>query len=61
MVEQNLGVLMKQERARDWVRLLPWAVLTMNIQQNFSTGYTSMELFPGGRAAWFVKTPFPRH
>ena len=28
VLEQNLGILMKQERTKDWVRLLPWAVLT---------------------------------
>ena len=30
VVEQNLRILMKQERTKDWVRLVPWAVLTMN-------------------------------
>ena len=30
VLEQNLRILMKQERTKDWVRLLPWAVLTMN-------------------------------
>ena len=29
VVEQNLMIPMQQERAKDWVRLLPWAVLTM--------------------------------
>ena len=29
VVEQNLRILMKQERTKDWVRLVPWAVLTM--------------------------------
>ena len=29
-VEQNLRILMKQESTKDWVRLVPWAVLTMN-------------------------------
>ena len=38
VVEHNLKILMKQERTRDWVRLLPWAVLTMNSQQSSSTG-----------------------
>ena len=27
VVEQNLRILMKQERTKDWVRLVPWAVL----------------------------------
>ena len=50
---------MKQERTKDWVRLLPWAVLRMNSQESSSTGYTPHELFHGGRPAWFFKTPFP--
>ena len=38
---------------------LPCAVLTLKSQQISSTGYTPHELFHGGRAAWFFKTPFP--
>ena len=38
VVEQNLRILMKQERIKDWVRLVPWAVLTMNSQRSSSTG-----------------------
>ena len=30
VVEQSLIIRMKQERTKDWVRLVPWAVLTMN-------------------------------
>ena len=30
VVEQNLRILIKHERTKDWVRLVPWAVLTMN-------------------------------
>ena len=48
VVEQNLRILMKQERTKDWVRLVPWAVLTMNSQRNSSTGLTPQELFHGG-------------
>ena len=59
VVEQNLRILMKQERTKDWVRLLPWAVLIMNSQRSSSTGYTPHKLFHGGRPAWFFKTPFP--
>ena len=59
VVEQNLRILMKQERTKDWVRLVPWAVLSMNSQQSSSTGFTPHELFHGGRPAWFFKTPFP--
>ena len=59
VVEQNLRILMKQECNKDWVRLVPWAVLTMNSQRSSSTGFTPHELFHGGRPAWFFKTPFP--
>ena len=37
MVEQNLRILMKQERNKDSVRLVLWAVLTMNSQRSSST------------------------
>ena len=59
VVEQNLRILMKQERAKDWVHLVPWAVLTMNSQRSSPTGLTPHELFHGGRPAWFFKTPYP--
>ena len=59
VVEQNLRIQMKQERTKDWVRLVPWAVLTMNSQRSSSTGFTPHQLFHGGRPAWFFKTPFP--
>ena len=38
---------MKQERTKDWVRLVPWAALTINSQRSSSTGFTSHELFHG--------------
>ena len=50
---------MKQERTKDWVCLVPWAVLTMNPQRRSSTGFTPHELFHGRPPAWFLKTPFP--
>ena len=59
VVEQNQRILMKQERTKDWVRLLPWAVIAMNSQECSSTGSTPHELFHGGRPAWLFKTPFP--
>ena len=59
VVEQNLRILIKQERTKYWVRLLPWAVPTMNSQGRSSTCYTPHELFHGGRPAWIFKTPFP--
>ena len=58
VVEQNLRILMKQERTKDLVRLLPWAVLNMNSHESSSTGYTPHQLFHGGRPAWFFKGPF---
>ena len=60
-LEQNLRILMKQERTEQYLRLLPWAVLTMNSQEKSSTGYTPHEVFQGGRPAWFFITPFPEH
>ena len=59
VLEQKLMILMKQERTKDWVRLLSPAVLTMNSQKSSSTGYNLHELFHGGRPAWFSKMPFP--
>ena len=48
VLEQNLEILMKQERTKDWVRLVPWAVLTMHSQRSTSTGLTPDEVFHGG-------------
>ena len=59
VVEQNLRILMKKERTKDWIRLVPRAVLTMNSQRSSSTGFTPHELFHGGRSAWLFKTAFP--
>ena len=59
VVKHNLKVLMKQERTKDWLRLLPWFVLTVNSQRSSSAGSTLNELFHGGHPAWFFKTPFP--
>ena len=59
VVEQNLRILMKQEGTKDAVRLVPWAVLTMNSQRSSSAGFTPHELFHGGQPAWIFKPPFP--
>ena len=48
VVEQNLRILMKQERTKDWLRLVFWAVLTTNSQRSLFPGFTSHELFHGG-------------
>ena len=59
VVEQNLRILRKPERTKYWVRMLPWAVLTMNSPVSSSTGYTPHKLFRGKRPPWFVQNPFP--
>ena len=59
VVEQNLRILRRQKRTKDRVRLVPWAVLTMNCQRSSSTGFSPHELFHGGRPGWFFRTPFP--
>ena len=48
VVEHNLRTLMKLERTKDCVHLLPWAVLTMNPQESFSTGHTPHRAVPWG-------------
>ena len=58
VLKQKLRILMKQERTKDWVRLLPWAVLTMNSQESSSTGYTPHELFPWGASCVVLQNPF---
>ena len=45
VVEQNFRILMKQERTKDWVRLVPWAVLTMNSQRSSSCNKTLLLVF----------------
>ena len=59
VVKQNVRIVMKQERTKDRVHLLPWAVLTMKSQQSSSNGYTPHEVSHGGRPASFFKSPFP--
>ena len=59
MVEQNLRILIKQEPTKDWVCLVPWAVLTMKSQRSSTTGFTPHDLFHGGQPAWFFEAPFP--
>ena len=56
LVEQILTMLMKQERTKDWVRLLPCDVLTMTSRQRSSTAYSPHDLFHWGRPAWLFKT-----
>ena len=61
VLEQNVRIRMNQEHTKDWVRFLPWAVLTMKSQESSSTGYTPHKLFRWGRPAWFFKVPFPEN
>ena len=59
VVEHHRRILMKQERTKDRVRLVPWALLTMNSQRSSSTGFTLHEPFHGARPGWFFKKFFP--
>ena len=48
VLKQNLRILMKQERTKDWVRLLPRAVLTRNSLERSSW------LYPPRTVPWEV-------
>ena len=58
--EQNLRILMKQERTKDWVRLVSWAVLTINSQRSSSAGFTPTSCFMAEDLLASSKTPFLR-
>ena len=61
VLEQNLRILMKQVRTKDWVRLLLWAVLTMNSQGSSSTGYIPQcTVLWGASCVVFQKPHFQR-
>ena len=60
VVEQNLRILMKQERTQDWVRLVPWAVLTMNSQRSSSTVSTPTNCSMEDDGPGSSKPPFLR-
>ena len=57
VVEQNLRILMKQERTKDWVRLVPWAVLSMNSQRSSSTGFTPHQTVPWRTTCLVLQNP----
>ena len=57
VVEHNLGILMKQESTKDWVRLVPWAVLTMNSQRSSSTGFTPQQTVPWRTTCLVLQNP----
>ena len=56
VVEQNLRILMKQERTKDWIRLVPWAVLTMNSQRSSSTNCSMEDDLLGSSKPPFLRT-----
>ena len=60
VVEQNLRILMKQGRTKAWVRLVPWAVLTVNSQRSSSTGFTPTSCFMEDDLLGSSKPPFLR-
>ena len=57
VVEQNLRIQMKQERTKDWVRLVPWAVLTMNSQRSSSTGFEPPRAVPWRTTCLVLQNP----
>ena len=57
-MEQNLRILMRQERTKDWVRLVPWEVLTMNSQRSSSTHFTPTSCFMEDDLLGSSKPPF---
>ena len=57
VMEQNLRILMKQECIKDWVRLVPWAVLTMNSQRSSSTGFSPRRTVPWRTACLVLQNP----
>ena len=58
VLKENVRILCKTERTKDWVRLLPVISLMINSQESSATGYTPHELFMG-RQAWFLHAPYP--
>ena len=60
MFRRKLTLLPLKPYVKDWVCLLPRAVLTMNSQESSSTGFTPDQLFHGGCPALFFKTRFDK-
>ena len=60
VVEQKRRILMKQQRIKGWVRLVPWAVLTMNSQRSSSTGVTPTCFFTEDDLLGSAKSRFLR-
>ena len=60
VVEQNLRILMKHDRTKDWVRLVPSAVLTMNSQRSSSTGLPPPDCSMADNLHGSSKPPFLR-
>ena len=59
-VEYNLRALMKQQSTKHRIRLLPWAVLTMNSQRSSGTACTPTNCLMGGVWRGFSKPPSMR-
>ena len=59
--QQNPRILMKQERTKDWVRLVPWAVLTMNSQRSSSMSSTGGYMHPKEKKETTSARSFPTH
>ena len=58
VLKENVRILCKTERTKDWVRLLPVISLMMNSQESSATGYSPHELFLR-RLVWFLHAPYP--
>ena len=58
VLKENVRILCKTERTRDWVRLPPVISLMMNSQESSATGYSPHELFLGC-PAFFLHALYP--
>ena len=56
--KKNVRIWCKNERTKDWVRLLPVISLMMNFQASLATRYSTNVLFMG-RPAWFLHAASP--
>ena len=54
-----MRILMAQEKRRNWLRMLPYAIYLMNNRVSTRTGYSPHELF-FGRPGFHMEFPTPR-
>ena len=54
-----MGILMAQEKGRNWLRLLPCAIYLMNNKVSTRTGFSPQELFLG-RPGFHMEFPTPQ-